>query len=82
MHRYRRRLMAEISVDELQSSGSAVGSGPGIKAQFERAQRDKAEVLLERWTRTHRSCIRAGTATVHEPLRSSAVHPSCHSNHQ
>lgn len=49
IRRYRQRLMAEISVEELQSSNSAVGSGPGIKAQFERAQRDKAEVLLERY---------------------------------
>jgi hypothetical protein len=40
--------MAEVSLRELQSSGEAVGSGPGIVAQAERAQRDKAEVLLER----------------------------------
>lgn len=48
MCRYRPRLMAEVSLRELQSSGEAVGSGPGIVAQVERAQRDKAEVLLER----------------------------------
>jgi hypothetical protein len=49
IRRYRPRLMAEVSLQELESSGEAVGSGPGIVAQAERAQRDKAEVLLERY---------------------------------
>ena len=37
-----------MSLAELESSDDAVGEGPGIKSQREKAQRDKAEVLLER----------------------------------
>ena len=37
-----------MSLAELRESDDAVGKGPGIQAQWERAQRDKAEVLLER----------------------------------
>lgn len=49
IRRYRPFITAEISLQELQDSSDAVGSGPGIKAEAERAQRDKAEVLLERY---------------------------------
>ncbi len=46
--RYRRHLRAEVSLAELRDSDDAVGRGPGIVTQWEKAQRDKAEVLLER----------------------------------
>ena len=47
--RYRPFITAEISLDDLKASDDAVGDGPGIKEETERAQRKKAEVLLERY---------------------------------
>lgn len=47
--RYRPFITAEISLSDLAASGSAVGSGPGIQVEAERAQRAKAEALLERY---------------------------------
>ncbi len=47
--RYRPFITAEISLSDLAAGGSAVGSGPGIQAEAERAQRAKAEALLERY---------------------------------
>ncbi|KAK9804190.1 hypothetical protein WJX72_000175 [[Myrmecia] bisecta] len=49
IRRYRPFITAEICLKDLQESNDAVGPGPGIKAQHERAQRQKAEVLLERY---------------------------------
>ena len=46
--RYRPHLTVEVSLAELEGSDEAVGAGPGIDEQRQRAQRDKAEVLLER----------------------------------
>lgn len=48
-HRYRPFITAEISLQELTHSCEAVGSGPGIQAEAQRAQRAKAETLLERY---------------------------------
>jgi hypothetical protein len=49
IRRYRPFISAQISLADLQASSDAVGSGPGIQVEAERAQRDKAEVLLERY---------------------------------
>lgn len=49
IRRYRPFISAEISLAELEGSKDAVGMGPGIVAQTQRAQREKAEALLERY---------------------------------
>lgn len=47
--RYRPFITAEIALDELENSEEAVGTGPGIKEEAERAQKIKAETMLERY---------------------------------
>ena len=50
--RYRPFIAAEISLEELKRSEHAVGGGPGIVKETERAQLLKAEALLERYLAT------------------------------
>ena len=47
--RYRPFISAEVSLKELIDSKEAVGSGSGLQSHVQRAQRDKAEALIERY---------------------------------
>jgi len=60
MRRYRPHLTVEVSLAELEGSDEAVGAGPGIDEQRRQAQRDKAEVLLERCVLQHAPQTRRG----------------------
>ena len=50
--RYRRFITAEVSLEKLKRSEHAVGGGPGIVEETERAQLQKAEALVERYLAT------------------------------
>lgn len=49
IRRYRPHIRAEVSLKALEDSDLAVGGGPGMADKTARAQRQKAETLLERY---------------------------------